>query len=298
MSPPLAPSSHRPGLDDTVRTVRAGLKDHHVPPPDVLYLMATGVGLLPDHLRSSIELPLSDVAGMPAPWSSRVLHAGTLGECRVWMLEDAADDPLDLEPHEGWVRGLPLWLAAASGAVLCMHTAAGSALCDEGSPPRPLVPVGGFAILRDHINWSGRTPLLGLGGSTLGPLFPDQTRLHHLGLRHAALERAEGLGLAAAEAVAALTPGPSLETPAERRMLARLGAEVAVQSLAWPLLAAVHAGLSVLSVVAITDAGEAPTDVAGLVEAAAEAQPALEDLALALVEDMHGAVQALTNDQP
>ncbi|MEW6072367.1 MAG: hypothetical protein AB1726_07165 [Planctomycetota bacterium] len=282
-------------LDDRIRALRAELEACEVPAPDVLYLLATGLGELPDRLRAAVELPLAELAGVPAPWDTRVLHAGELGGAGAWLLEDAAGDPLEHEPREAWVRGLPAWLAAASGAALCVHASAGSALPGEVAARAP---IGGFGLVRDHLNLSGRTPLLGLGASALGPLFPDQTRLHHLGLRRAALGRAAARGHAAAEVVAACTAGPALETPAERRMLAILGADVAVQALGWPLLAAAHAGLAVLSIVAITDAGEGEPDIPGLVEAAGRLQPAMEDLLSALEEDVCGAVAARRREAP
>src|SRR6185436_11290306 len=85
----------------------------------------------------------------------------------------------------------------------------------------------------------------------------------------------------------ACTLGPALETRAERTMLARLGATVAVPNLAPPLLAAGHAGLALIALVAVTDAGDwggnGGTDVKSVVAAAGLLQPALEDLLLALV---------------
>jgi hypothetical protein len=76
-------------------------------------------------------------------------------------------------------------------------------------------------------------------------------------------------------------------------MLARLGADVAVPNLAAPLLAAGHAGLAVLALVAVTDGGAGPTDVKRVVEAAGALQPALEDLVLALVPELETTADAL-----
>lgn len=289
MSPPLLT------LDQSVRRASRALEERKVPAPRALLLPATGIALLPEHLDASMEIPLDGIDAVPAPWRESTLWAGRLGATPTWILEDVSGDPLDLEPERAWVRGFPLWLAAQCGASLCVHTSAGSALTADEGNAAPLF-AGSFAVVRDHINLSGRTPLLGLGASRLGPLFPDQTRLHHLGLRRALLEQAERLGIVAREAVAACTAGPALETPAERRMLARIGAEVAVQSLAWPLISAAHAGLSVLAIVAVCDAGPGPVDVASLVETAADAEPRLDQLLVALTEDIHHAVDALKED--
>jgi purine-nucleoside phosphorylase len=137
-----------------------------------------------------------------------------------------------------------------------------------------------IALVRDHINLSGRTPLVGLTESRLGPLFPDQSRLHHQELRKQALVAARKLGLACCEAVVACVSGPTLETPAERRFWAQAGADVAVQELVNTLHACAHAGLSVLELVALTDRGEGVQDMAGLVSRALAIAPGLEDLLL------------------
>src|SRR5262245_16328018 len=280
-------SSSSLGLDETIFPLRERLRTAGVPDPRVLFLLGTGVGFLPGRLSQALTIELGELCGECEPWNAQVLHAGQLGALPVWLLEDVSDEPLLDEPASPWVRAMPVWLAAAAGALACVHTSAGSAL---GTPP-PRVP--SLGVLRDHLNFSGATPLLGLGPSRLGPLFPDLTHLHHAGLRAAALERAGALGIPAVEAIAACTLGPALETPAERVMLARLGASVAVPDLAAPLPAAGHAGLAVLALVAMTDANTGPADVKGVVSAATVLAPALEDLLLALVPALEETAAAL-----
>lgn len=278
-------------LDDAVLSARAQLRERGIPAPLALGLFGTGIGLLGERLADAVELELGELEGVPEPWSALVLSAGRLGGTPIWLIDDLSGEPLQPEPAAGWVRAFPVWLGAASGASILLHTSAGSALQRRGAAS-PAVAAGAFGLVRDHLNLSGSTPLVGLAESRLGPLFPDLGALHHVGLRRAALARAEELGLLAAEVVAACTLGPALETPAERAMLAELGAEVAVQSLATPLLAAAHAGLAVLALVAVTDAAHEPAEVSRLVEAAARFQPELEDLVVALAPDVAHAARA------
>jgi len=275
------------GLDETVFPLRARLRTAGVPDPRALFLMGTGAGFLPSRLGAAVEVELGELCGECEPWNGAVLRAGMLGALPVWFLEDLSGEPLADEPASPWMRAMPVWLAAAAGAELCVLTAAGSAL--PGVARRAPY----LAALRDHVNFSGSTPLLGLGESKLGPLFPDLTHLHHAGLRGALLERAEALGIAADEAVAACTLGPALETPAERRMLARLGADVSVPGLATPVVAAGHAGLALLAIVAVTDAPEGGVELASVLAAASALQPALEDLLLALAPDLAATARAL-----
>jgi purine nucleoside phosphorylase len=283
------------GLDETIFPLRERLRTAGVPDPRVLFLMGTGVGFLPGRLTGAREVQLGELCSTCPPWDGRVLHTGLLGALPVWLLEDVSDEPLAAdstdEPISPWMRAMPVWLAAAAGAAACVHTSAGSALPTQPSEPNW---VPGLAVLRDHINFSGTTPLLGLGESRLGPLFPDLTHLYHAGLSAAARERAEALGIPVREAIAACTLGPALETRAERTMLARLGASVAVPNLAPPLLAAGHAGLALLALVAVTDARDEGADVKSVVAAASLLQPALEDLLLALVPALAETAAALS----
>jgi len=296
--------SASPGLDETVFPLRERLRAAGVEDPSVLFLMATGVGFLPSRMEGAHGIGLdeilpdgdlrSSVLERPHPhhpWTGQVLHAGRLGALSVWFLEDVSSEALEPAPTAPWLRALPVWLAASAGASVCVHTSAGSALSHDGGPP---LLERGLGLVSDHMNLSGSTPLAGLGESKLGPLFPDLTRLHHVGLRRSALARAAELGIGAAEVVAACTSGPALETPAERTMLARLGADVAVPGLATPLLAAGHAGLATLAVVAVTDARDEGPEVRHVLAAAAELVPALEDLLLALVPDLLSAVRSLS----
>jgi purine-nucleoside phosphorylase len=280
-----APSSA--GLDETVFPLRERLRAAGAHDPRALFLLGTGAGFLPGHLTDAREIELGELCGECEPWHTQVLRTGRLGDLSVWLVDDVSGDPPADVPSAAWMRALPVWLAASAGALLCVHTSAGSALSTfPGRTP-------GFALVRDHLNVSGSTPLVGLGESRLGPLFPDLSQLYHAGLRASALARAAHLGLPMCEAVAAATAGPALETPAEREMLARLGAEVAVPALATPMLAAGHAGLAVLALVAATDAS-AHTSVPGLVAAADALQPGLEDLLLALVPDLVATVALLS----
>lgn len=154
----------------------------------------------------------------------------------------------------------------------------------EPHEPEP----GGLLFASDHLNVSGRSPLEALGESRLGPLFPDQSRLHDPALRRAALALAQGRGLFPSVGVVACTPAPHLDTPAESRAWALLGAQAAVQGLATPLIAAAHAGLSALALVALVDAAGETLAVRRLLERAEKTAPLLEEGLIAAAEALAG----------
>lgn len=281
-------------LDDTIFPSVATLDEEGIAQPDALFFLGTGLGAhLPGALLGARRFELADLEGTPEPWRAEVLHVGRLGRTTVWVLEDA---PGGLEFGEGggapWEAAWPIWLAAAAGAMILVHTSAGSALAASRAPaPRTL------AALTDHVNLSGTTPLAGLGETRLGPLFPDQTRVHNPALRALAQRAARERGITLSEAIGACTVGPALATPAELRWLATTGAEVAVQRLADPLVAAAHASLATLALVGVTDRGDERLSMEELVRRADAVAPALEDIILAIAPELVSVAERLRDEE-
>lgn len=279
-------------LDHSVDAALAALQAQPFQKPAILYLLGTGLGTLPGALSGEREISLGELPGVPAAWSAAHLLAGELGGARVWLLEDA---PGLLESGEGdagaqpWHRAYPVWLAAAAGASVCVITAAGGSVTED-------LPCGELAVLADHLNLSGTTPLEGLGETRLGPLFPDQSKLHHQGLRRLALEHARAQGLALSERVCACVARPALVTPAERRWIAASGGDLFVQGLADPLLACAHSGLVVLALVAVTDDGDGPLRIAELVARSEACAPALDEMLARLSASVAEVARELEED--
>lgn len=277
-------------LDAAVAQAERRLARHELPRPTALFLMATGAGILPTRLERAGRLPLERVDGVPRLWREGLLHYGELNGLACWILEDGQVESDAGDP--AWARAFPVWLAAAAGASVMIHTSAGHAL-DATESGLGALPVGSLALLSDHLNLSGATPLEALGESRLGPMFPDLSLLHDDPLRARALATAVRLGLQAVPSIAACTAFPALDTPAERRFYARAGANVAVQGLADPLLAAAHAGLGALAAVVVVAEGDEPVDVAHVAAVAREIAPALDDLLFELSGDVRGELRSV-----
>lgn len=261
-------------FDEAVFSAASALSGRDVPAPHALFLLGTGTGVLPGRLENARRLPLSVAGDVPEPWGDTLLHHGIFHGLPVWMMDDEGGAPAADAPP--WTAGFPVWLAAAAGASSLIVTAAGASL--SGTSDEEPLPVGSLALLRDHVNLSGTSPLVGLGESRLGPLFPDQTTLHDGHLRRVAVSECERLGLSGREAVGACALGPTLETPAERRWFARAGAQVSVQGMGSRLLAAAHAGLGTLAIVVVTHEGDGAVDIAQVASSSRELAPALDDL--------------------
>lgn len=260
-------------LDALVEQATGCLLEVGASHPAALVMAGVGRGLLPERLTDATELtlPSDPVFG---PWSACSVVQGSLGGLRIWILDDSGLDA-PLERQAPWLHALPVWVAANLGARLLIHTSAGAYLeYDEELAP------GDLLIATDHINLSGRTPLLGLGESRYGPLFPDQTRLHDPAVRAVLNRAADERGIGLATGVVACTTGPAVETPAEQAWFAGAGARVSVQGLSSPLIAAAHAGLGVSALVAVVQRRGEAADLRRILQNAERSAPAIEDLLL------------------
>jgi purine-nucleoside phosphorylase len=103
------------------------------------------------------------------------------------------------------------WMAERGVKRLVLTNAAGT--CNPEFTP------GSWMMLRDHLNLTHTSPLLG------GPNFFDMSEVYSSRLRaHFALT-AEKLGIRMFEGIYAGLLGPQYETPAEVRMVQKLGAD-------------------------------------------------------------------------
>jgi purine-nucleoside phosphorylase len=145
-------------------------------------------------------------------------------------------------------------------------------------------------VIADHINMSGRTPLLGPNADAIGPRFPDLTEVYSRRLRerlHAA-GAAEGVPLAEGVYVGLL--GPSYETPAEVRMLRGWGGDAVGLSTVLEAIACRWAGLEVAGVSLVTNAGAGysgqPLSHEEVLEAGAQAGPHLARVIRRFIRDV------------
>ena len=107
-------------------------------------------------------------------------------------------------------------------------------------------------LIADHINLTGRNPLVGavVDGDER---FPDMSAPYDAGLRRLAREAALAHGVPLEEGVYCALLGPSYETPAEIRMLHGLGADAVGMSTVPEVIAARHMGIRVLGISCITN---------------------------------------------
>jgi purine-nucleoside phosphorylase len=117
---------------------------------------------------------------------------------------------------------------------------------------------GSVALVTDHLNLTGDNALIGPNDDRLGPRFPDMTaaysrRLNGLARSSAIVER-----ISLHEAVLAAVNAPGSLSGGARERLRSLGADLAGTGVVHEVTAAVHMGLEVAALLAITGNGSQP----------------------------------------
>lgn len=112
---------------------------------------------------------------------------------------------------------------------------------------------GDLMAITDHLNLTGRTPLLGPNDERFGPRFPDLTNAYDPELRALAMRVAAGQGVTLQQGVYAGMLGPAYETPAEVRMVQTMGGSAVGMSTVPEVIAARHMGMRVLGISCITN---------------------------------------------
>jgi purine-nucleoside phosphorylase len=216
--------------------------------PEVGIVLGSGLGDLADGLADPVAIPFADLPGWPAataPGHAGRLLVGILGGRPVVMLQGR------FHLYEGNDPGLviqPVLLFRELGARIVVLTNAAGGL-DPGFGP------GTLMVMRDHINLTGRSPLIGPNADELGPRFPDLTDAWSPRLRERLHAAAAVEDVPLAEGVYVGLTGPTYETPAEVRMLASLGGHAVGMSTVLECIAARWVGLEVCGVSLVTNAG-------------------------------------------
>jgi purine-nucleoside phosphorylase len=251
--------------------------------PEVGIVLGSGLGGLADDLEDAVAIPFAELPGWPAATApghiGRVL-LGRLGGRAVVMLQGR------FHLYEGNDPGLvvqPMLLFRALGARVVVLTNAAGGLDPSFGP-------GTLMIMRDHINLTGRNPLIGPNADELGPRFPDMTEAWSPRLRAGLHAAAAAEGVEMREGIYVGLTGPTYETPAEVRMLAALGGDAVGMSTVLECIAARWVGLEVCGVSLVTNAGAgytgAPLTHEEVLEAGASAGPRLANVIRRFIEDL------------
>jgi len=249
--------------------------------PRIGIVLGSGLSEVCRRLQVAFKVPYADVPGMAevsVAGHEGALYFGRLAGVpvvcasgRVHLYEGHTPDDV---VHTVRV------MATLGIEVAILTNAAGGIRRDLGA--------GSLMLITDHLNLTGRTPLL--GPNARGPRFPDMSEAYDRSLRTLAAQVAVRQNVPLAGGVYAGLLGPSYETPAEIDMLERLGASAVGMSTVLETIALRHLGVKVLGLSCITNpaAGRslATLDHKEVAEVALRTSTAFSDLVEGIVREL------------
>jgi purine-nucleoside phosphorylase len=247
--------------------------------PAAILVLGSGLGGVAEEIEGGVRIPYAEVPGFPR--STVEGHAGALVAGR-WAGVDVVAMAGRFHLYEGWSEAevaRPIRALAALGPRVMVVTNAAGGL-RQGMAP------GDLMLITDHLNLTGRNPLVG-GVQEGEQRFPDMSDPYDAHFRRIAEDLALAQRIPLEQGVYAAVLGPSYETPAEIRMLSRLGADAVGMSTAPETIVARARGVRVLGISCITNlaAGLAghPLSHAEVMEVGAQARDRLARLVAAVL---------------
>lgn len=227
-------------LDEAVSALAPG---NH---PTVGLVLGSGLGSLAERIVGARKIPYADIPNMPR--SSVAGHAGYL-----WLGELASVQVACLQgrvhAYEGHavkdvIFGVDLLAELGCSTVLLSNAAGGIAT---------ELRAGDLMLVTDHINLTGRNPLMGPNDDSVGPRFLDMTTAYSPEVQACARSAAHNTGVELKSGVYAGLLGPTYETPAEIRMLRAMGASAVGMSTVLETIALRHRDVRVGAISCITN---------------------------------------------
>jgi purine-nucleoside phosphorylase len=238
-----------PSAHDVATKVRDALR---VDRPVVGLVLGSGLGGLANRIEEQRYVPYADLPGfaMPTiPGHLGRLMAGTLEGREVLALAGRFHM---YEGHSAAQAAFPIRVLHALGASTLLLSNAAGGIRRSFKP-------GDLMIIRDHVNLMWRNPLT-------GPVVPGDERFPDMSdpwdpeLRQLLAASARAAGVDVTEGVYFGFAGPSYETPAEVRMLEKLGADAVGMSTVHEVIVARAIGMRVAGMSCITNLAAGLTD--------------------------------------
>lgn len=251
--------------------------------PRVGLTLGTGLGGLAQAIEVRARLAYESIPGFPVSTVQSHEGALVLGLLGGQPVAALAGRFHLYEAYTPQQVTMPVRVLAGLGAeaFIFMNAAGGLDLSWEAGRPM---------LITDHINLTGRNPLMGPNVDAWGERFPDMSQVYDPALMALARDAARQGGHTLYEGVYAGLTGPSMETPAETRMLGVIGAQAVGMSTVLEVIAARHHGLRVLGLSAIANINDPddmqPAPLELVIENAEKAGQAIGHIAQKVLEFM------------
>jgi len=211
-------------------------------PFDLAIVLGSGLGSLVDTVEQAASFAYEDLPCLPpatAQGHAGRLLAGSFAGRRALIFQGRH------HLYEGYSAAEVTATVRLAGSLGCRRLLLTNAVGGINSAFSP----GDFMFVADHINLLGDNPLRGRAEDP----FLDLSALYAVDLYPALRQIALEQGLALHRGVLAALPGPSYETPAEIRMLRRLGADAVSMSTVPEAIMGKYLGMEVAALSLVTN---------------------------------------------
>jgi purine-nucleoside phosphorylase len=224
--------------------------------PRVAVVLGSGLGGVADAVKGGVEIPYGEI-----PHFARSTVEGHAGKLIIGSCGDV--DVVLMKGRVHFYEGYSMEEITLPVRVFNLMGISSLILTNAAGGTAPHLSPGSLMAITDHINMIGENPLRGPNDDRFGPRFPDMTEVYTPAYVEAAHEIAREIGVVLFEGVYMALRGPTYETPAEVRMMRKLGADAVGMSTAPEATVARHCGMKVLAISCITNvaAGLAPTEI-------------------------------------
>lgn len=214
--------------------------------PRVGIVLGSGLGTVAEGIEDPTVIPYGEVPHMnvsTTPGHAGRFVIGTLGGKQVICMQGRLHG---YEGNSSQQVAFPIWLMAKLGVdTLITSNAAGAINASYH--------VGDLCIMSDHINFTGRNPIVGPEPAEIGPRFFSMLDCYDPKLRELAHAVARREGISIQDGVYLGLKGPSFETAAEIRAFRAWGADTVAMSVCEEVIAARQMGVRVLGVSLISN---------------------------------------------
>jgi purine-nucleoside phosphorylase len=209
-------------------------------------ILGSGLGAFADQVVDAVVIPYSEIPYFPqstVPGHSGRLVMGTIDGVAVAVMQGRVHAYEGYTPEE---VTFPIRVLGLLGVQTLIVTNAAGGIRDG-------MKQGDLVLISDHINFTGRNPIVGENDERFGVRFFDMTETYSKRLRAVASAAAEREGFSMAEGVYLCVLGPSFETPAEIRAFRTMGADLVGMSTVQEVIAARHMGIEILGISCVTN---------------------------------------------
>ncbi len=214
--------------------------------PKIGLILGSGLGTLANQIENPIIIDYKDIPNFPV--STVEGHAGQLVIGRL-MDKQVIAMKGRFHYYEGYSMEevtFPVRVMKAIGVELLLVTNACGGLNSKLYP-------GALMVINDHINMTGRNPLIGPNYVDLGPRFPDMSDAYDKDLVELVHKAGKNIDVETFEGVYVSISGPTYSSKAESKMFKLLGADTIGMSTVPEVIVAKHSGMKVTGISCVTD---------------------------------------------